>query len=65
MHPDRIADAKAEVNERRQADEEADDGVEAFQGDDSQEAEAAAVRDGIAEERVERGEEGGHGGSIE
>jgi hypothetical protein len=55
-----VADAQAEVHQGRKANEEADDSIEALQGDDGKEAEAAAVRDRVAEERGERGEERVH-----
>ena len=45
-----IPDAEAEVNQRREADEEADERIEALQGDDGEKAEAAVIRHRIAED---------------
>ena len=50
-----VADAEAEVDQGREADEEADDGVEAFEGDDGDQAEGAVIGDGVAEKRGQRG----------
>jgi hypothetical protein len=46
-----VADAEAEVEQGREADEEADDGVEAFEGDDGDQAEGPVIGDGVAEKR--------------
>ena len=48
------ADAEAEVNERGEADEQADEAVHAFDGEGGEEAERALVRDRIAKEREQR-----------
>ena len=52
---DFAADAQAEVNEGREADHEADIGVEAFKGREREKADRTVVRHGVAED----GEGGG------
>ena len=45
------ADAEDEIREGRESDQEADNGVEAFEGDDGDPAKGAVIRHGVAEER--------------
>ena len=59
-----VADAEAEVEQGREADEEADDGVEAFEGDDGDPAEGAVIGDGVAEKRGEGRKKGVHGSAV-
>ena len=59
-----VADAEAEVEQGREADEEADDGVEAFEGDDGDQAEGAVIGDGVAEKRGEGQKKGVHGSAV-
>jgi hypothetical protein len=59
-----VADAEAEVEQGREADEEADDGVEAFEGDDGDQAEGAVIGDGVAEKRGEGRKKGVHGSAV-
>lgn len=49
-------DAEAEVNEGRDTDHEADEGVEAFEGDDGEDTEAAPIRHGVTEDGKDGGE---------
>jgi len=53
------ADAEAEVNEGREADRQADVGVEAFEGGEGEKAYRAVVRDWVAEDGESGGEHGG------
>lgn len=49
-------DAEAEIYQGRDADHEADEGVEAFEGDDGEDTEAASVGHGVAEDGNDGGE---------
>jgi hypothetical protein len=51
-----VADAEAEVNQSRDADEEADEGVELVKGDDGDPAKTYSVEDWVAGEFGEGGE---------
>jgi hypothetical protein len=49
-----VANAEAEVNQRREADEQTDENVQTLQGDDGEKAEQAMVWDGVAEETLQK-----------
>lgn len=56
-----VPDAEAEVNQGRETDEEADDGVEVLQGEGGEETDESPVGHGVADYGGEGGKEGVHG----
>ena len=61
--PEVVADAEAEVNQRRDTDEQADEGVELVEGDDGDPAKTYSLEDWVAGEFCEGGEHGFSGGA--
>jgi hypothetical protein len=53
-----VADAEAEVNQRRDTDEEADEGVKLVEGDDGDPAKTYSLEDWVAGEFGDGGEHG-------